>query len=264
MLEAGCDECGMGCIAGCVCAAGVVIEPGIVEGVRDSKLVSEPAREEIASLVRAKAAFYTVRTASVETINNKGLRKAWENCVSSCVIEINRRYPEIEILVDGERLPRHLPQLHPGRVRAVVNGDATVYSIGAASIVAKAYRDRQMIELARSFPNYHWEKNKGYPTALHVAAIREHGMTEHHRVKPTRKVLGHEPAVEELPTDPVAAKGMLAEILLIAETVDVGDWVRNFATSVGWQIDEGRPPTPRQMFFIRDALRSARKRARRA
>lgn len=194
MLLAGIDEVGVGPLAGPLTAAGVVIEQDAVAGVQDSKRVSEHRRYELAEQIWKAAAFVCVTDVAPDFINQKGDADAWSLAIWGCVKDIRKRYPDVGILVDGRRLPppaRSVPQqiVMPEGVVAIVGGDATEYAISAASLVAKAHRDRQMIELGKTYPYFGFEQSKGYGTPYHVQALRQYGMTPEHRKKATAKIM---------------------------------------------------------------------------
>lgn len=171
----GLDEVGRGCLAGPVVAAGVIFEPGVViEGVRDSKQIPEAEREELAEEIKEKALFWTVKEGSIEEINELNILWASLATMQKCVDEPGAE-PDY-LLVDGNR---YLASLIP--YTCVIKGDDKSMSIGAASILAKVYRDNLMKELGAEYPEFGWEKNVGYPTPHHKAALLEFGYTSHHR-----------------------------------------------------------------------------------
>lgn len=257
----------MGPVAGPVVAAGVVIEPGLVAGVRDSKLVEESSRFRLAAEIREKAAFVVVRRASIEFVNQRGVEEAWQTVTRGCIIEIRNRYPGLLVQLDGNRLPMGSKQQRFDlcKVQAVVHGDATVYAIGAASLVAKASRDNEMIELAQTYPNYGFERHKGYPTPQHVEALRKYGLTPEHRVRAAKKLLEGKPAdpAEEMPVDAERAVGLLRRVrFLVSVGVDVGDWENKFSKDTLGKLDRGWTITPKQMFRVVKVAASAEKRAK--
>jgi ribonuclease HII len=173
---AGVDEVGRGPLAGPVVAAAVVLpRGGRIEGADDSKRLSASRREDLASKILEQSRFVAVGAASVREIDRLnilvGTRLAMDRALS--------RLPATpdHIVVDG--LPvRGLHWDHD----AVVGGDGQVHSISCASIVAKVVRDRLMLRLAKRYPGYGWEKNKGYGTAEHRSALEHLGPTPHHRL----------------------------------------------------------------------------------
>lgn len=173
---AGVDEAGRGPLAGPVVAAAVVLREGVgVEGADDSKRVSREEREEVARRIRKQAAAVTVGAASAREIDEINILRATARAMERAIRRLPR-HPD-HVVVDG--LPmRGLAWEHD----AVVGGDALVHSVACASIVAKVCRDRLMTRLARRYPEYGWERNMGYGTEEHRAAIRRVGPTPHHRL----------------------------------------------------------------------------------
>ncbi len=173
---AGVDEAGRGPLAGPVMAAAVVLPRGVgVEGADDSKRISREEREEVARRVREQAVAVTVGAASAREIDGINILRATARAMERAIRRLPRR-PD-HVVVDG--LPvRDLPWEH----EAVVGGDGLVHSIACASIVAKVCRDRLMSRLARRYPEYGWDRNMGYGTEEHRAAIRSFGPTPHHRL----------------------------------------------------------------------------------
>ncbi|MCY3705071.1 MAG: ribonuclease HII [Gammaproteobacteria bacterium] len=173
---AGVDEAGRGPLAGPVVAAAVVLREGVgVEGADDSKRVSREEREEVAQRIREQAVAVTVGAASAREIDEINILRATARAMERAIRRLPR-HPD-HVVVDG--LPmRGLAWEHD----AVVGGDALVHSVACASIVAKVCRDRLMTRLARRYPEYGWERNMGYGTEEHRAAIRRVGPTPHHRL----------------------------------------------------------------------------------
>ena len=173
---AGVDEVGRGPLAGPVVAAAVVLAEGDgVEGADDSKRVPREERERLAQRIRQRAVAVTVGAASAREIDGINILRATARAMERAIRRLPRR-PD-HVVVDG--LPvRDLAWDH----EAVVGGDGLVHSIACASIVAKVCRDRLMTRLARRYPEYGWERNMGYGTEEHRAAIRRFGPTPHHRL----------------------------------------------------------------------------------
>lgn len=174
---AGVDEVGRGPLAGPVVAAAVVFAPcrrRAVRRVRDSKLLTAAEREAAAVRIRARAAAWALGAASVREIDRLNIRKASALAMRRALGRL--AVPVDRVLIDG--LP--LPELERDH-EAVVGGDASCYSIAAASILAKVVRDELMRRLARRYPGFSWETNKGYTTERHMDAIRMLGPTPHHR-----------------------------------------------------------------------------------
>jgi ribonuclease HII len=183
---AGIDEAGRGPLAGPVVAAAVVLDVRFVpDGLDDSKKVPAPLRAELHDVILATASV-GIGVASVEEIDRL-------NILWATMLAMERALSALPVvprhaLVDGDRLPHGLGC----PATAVIGGDALCASIAAASIVAKVHRDRMMAELALAHPHYGWERNVGYSTPDHFAALRRHGATVHHRrsFRPVAEVLG--------------------------------------------------------------------------
>lgn len=174
---AGIDEVGRGPLAGPVVAAAVVMPPNRkIRGVDDSKVLSAARREELVIEIRRRAIAIGIGAASCREIDRINILRATALAMSRAVRNL-RRDPD-HLLVDG--LP--VPELGLDRQTAVVDGDSLCHSIACASIVAKVCRDRLMQRLATRYPQYGWERNKGYGTPEHREALREHGFTRHHRL----------------------------------------------------------------------------------
>jgi ribonuclease HII len=172
---AGVDEVGRGPLAGPVTAAAVVLDPArIPEGLADSKTLSAARRADLARRI-ADVAVFAIGHASVAEIDAVNILQASHLAMRRAVAALPG--PPDALLIDGNRLPAGLPC----RAEAVVRGDALVLSIAAASILAKVARDAIMVDLAQHFPGYGWERNAGYGTAAHVAALHRLGATPHHR-----------------------------------------------------------------------------------
>lgn len=171
----GIDEAGRGPLAGPVCAAAVMLPPGLVlPGLNDSKKLTEKKREALYDLITESALHYGIAFATVEEIET-------HNILGATFLAMRRAFAQLGVepelaLVDGNRDPGLAVP-----TRCVVKGDATCADIAAASILAKVTRDRYMLEMAERYPMYGFEKHKGYGTAAHYAAIREYGPCELHR-----------------------------------------------------------------------------------
>ncbi|MFO1035378.1 MAG: ribonuclease HII [Geminicoccaceae bacterium] len=172
VLVAGVDEVGRGPLAGPVVACAVILlEP--IEGIADSKALKAQERERLAAIIRTTA-LVGLAAASVEEIGRLNILHASLLAMRRAVARLPR-VPAM-VLVDGNRPPAlGLP------TRCIVGGDASEPAIGAASIVAKVARDRLMARLAARWPGYGFERNAGYPTPEHQAALRRLGLTPHHR-----------------------------------------------------------------------------------
>ena len=175
-IEAGCDEAGRGCLAGPVFAAAVVLKPGFrCEELNDSKQLSERERNRLRPIIAQSAMCYAVEMCTPDEIDELNILwasvKAMHKALSRLTVT-----PE-HILIDGNRF--HPFQQIPHT--CVIKGDGKYLSIAAASVLAKTYRDEYMQNLHNQFPVYGWMHNKGYPTRAHREAIKQHGITIHHR-----------------------------------------------------------------------------------
>lgn len=177
LLEAGLDEAGRGCLAGPVVAAAVILDPAKpISGLNDSKQLSADAREALRPEIEAKALAWQVREVSPAEIDRINILQASIKAMHLCV-EGLQTTPEL-LLVDGHYFRPYplIPHV------CVVKGDAKLAAIAAASILAKTWRDERMQQLAQEFPHYGWERNMGYPTPAHKAALRQWGPSPHHRL----------------------------------------------------------------------------------
>ena len=184
-LVAGVDEAGRGPLAGPVVAAAVILDDlHPIKGLGDSKVISPQRRERLFDEIRAKALCCAIASASVEEIDRLNILQATLLAMRRAVEGL--RLPPHRVVVDGNRVPV-LKML----VAAVVKGDALVPAISAASILAKVQRDRLCHALHERHPQYGFAKHKGYPTAEHLAALRQHGACIEHRrsYAPVRAVL---------------------------------------------------------------------------
>lgn len=183
---AGVDEVGRGPLVGDVVTAAVILDPNNpIEGLCDSKKLSEKKREALAVEIKQKALCYAFGKATPEEIDKLNILHATMLAMSRAVAALS-----IEpgfVFIDGNRVP---PISIPSQ--AVVKGDALVPEISAASIIAKVARDQQMKALDAIYPDFGFAKHKGYPTKLHFEMLDKFGVTEHHRrsFKPVRQALG--------------------------------------------------------------------------
>ncbi len=175
-LRCGTDEAGRGCLAGDVFAAAVILDPGSpIEGLADSKVLSEKKRVMLAGEIKDRATAWAVARASVAEIDELNILQA-SLLAMRRAIELLSVVPH-EVLVDGLHVPRiAIP------ARAIVDGDQHIAEISAASILAKTARDAYMAELAICYPHYGFESHKGYGTKAHVLALRAHGPSVVHRM----------------------------------------------------------------------------------
>lgn len=174
-LICGVDEAGRGPLAGPVCAAAVILPPEAeLPGLNDSKKLSEKKREQLFPEIQRLALAWSVAFASVEEIEERNILGATMLAMNRAISGLSLR-PELA-LIDGNRNREiQVPS------RCVVHGDARCASIAAASILAKVSRDRLMVELAREYPQYGFDRHKGYGTRAHYAALREYGPCPAHR-----------------------------------------------------------------------------------
>ena len=182
---AGVDEVGRGPLAGPVVAAAVVLDPArIPPGLNDSKKLSLARRDALFDQIIASADV-CIAQASVAEIDEHNILRAAHIAMTRAIAGLARA-PD-HLLIDGNLIPRGLTL----SAQAIVKGDARSLSIAAASIVAKVWRDRHMVDLAQQFPGYGWEANAGYPTAAHKSALLTLGVTPHHRrsFKPVHNIL---------------------------------------------------------------------------
>jgi len=186
----GVDEAGRGPLAGPVSAAAVILDPdNPIPGLNDSKKLSEKKRDLLAPLIRERALAWAVAYASVEEIDELNILQATLLAMKRAVHALSIQ-PQL-VLVDGLYCPdTGIPS------EAIVQGDSKVASISAASILAKTARDALMLQLHEQYPQYGLNIHKGYPTAAHLTALREHGVTEIHRksFKPVRLLMGALPS----------------------------------------------------------------------
>ena len=180
---AGVDEVGRGPLAGPVVCAAVIMPLGeseIIDGVDDSKKLSEKKRVKLAGEIKERAICYSIFEVSEKEIDEINILQATRKGMKEALLKLEIT-PDV-VLTDGNMtLDIALPQ------QSVVHGDALSYSIGAASIIAKVYRDNLMDEYAKIYPEYAFDKNKGYGTAVHINAIKEKGLCPIHRRTFTKK-----------------------------------------------------------------------------
>lgn len=184
-LVAGVDEVGRGPLCGAVVTAAVILDPARpIEGLNDSKKLTEARREVLFPLIQERALAWCIARAEVEEIDRLNILHATMLAMQRAVAGLSTQ-PTL-VLVDGNRCP-----LLPMRSEPVVKGDSRVPAIAAASILAKVARDREMLELDQQYPGYGIAGHKGYPTPVHLAALRELGATPIHRRSfgPVRKAL---------------------------------------------------------------------------
>lgn len=177
VVEAGCDEAGRGCLAGPVFAAAVVLPSDFKnEMLNDSKQLTEKKRYQLREVIEREALAW-----AVEIVDNNEIDKI--NILNASILAMHRALDQLKvrpenIIVDGNRWKpyRDVP------ATTIVKGDGKYLSIAAASILAKTYRDDFMLRIHEEFPQYHWDRNKGYPAKVHREAIRQYGTTPYHRM----------------------------------------------------------------------------------
>ncbi|MBK7422685.1 MAG: ribonuclease HII [Propionivibrio sp.] len=174
-LVCGVDEAGRGPLAGPVVAAAVILDPQCpIKGLNDSKQLSARRREALAIEIRAKALAWAIAEATVEEIERINILQASLLAMRRAVEALAT--PPSQALIDG----KHCPHL-PCPAQAIIGGDGKMTSIAAASILAKTFRDAGMRKLHLLYPQYGFDRHMGYPTALHLQALKEHGVSPVHR-----------------------------------------------------------------------------------
>lgn len=175
-VEAGCDEAGRGCLAGSVYAAAVILPPDYQnERLNDSKKLTARQRYALRQDIERDAVAWAVGVVTPQEIDQI-------NILNASILAMHRALDQLQvrpeaIIVDGNRFKPYRDLPHT----TIVKGDGKYLSIAAASILAKTYRDDEMIRLAQQYPDYDWQHNMGYPTRKHREAIRQHGITPYHR-----------------------------------------------------------------------------------
>jgi ribonuclease HII len=175
-VEAGCDEAGRGCLAGPVFAAAVILPADFEHNLlNDSKQLSEKNRYLLREFIESHALDFAVASYSPQEIDQV-------NILNASIFSMHRALAQLKIqpehiIIDGNRFKNY----GTTPFQTIVKGDGKYLSIAAASVLAKTYRDDYMLELHKQFPLYGWDKNKGYPTLEHRQAIRQKGITLHHR-----------------------------------------------------------------------------------
>ncbi len=177
VIEAGCDEAGRGCLAGPVFAAAVILNPKKrIKGLDDSKKLSDAMRYKLRPEIEESALAFAVAALNNVEIDTFNILKSSFLAMHKAISKLSIK-PEL-LLIDGNRFIPYEGIKH----QCEIKGDARFQAIAAASILAKTYRDDYMKELHLKFPAYAWDKNMGYPTQAHRAAIKEFGVTPFHRL----------------------------------------------------------------------------------
>jgi ribonuclease HII len=175
-LVAGVDEAGRGPLAGSVVAAAVILDENFpIAGLTDSKKLSAPRRTVLELEIKQHAKAWAIAESSQLEVDEINILQASLLAMKRAVLALELKPGQV--LIDGNRLP----QLDGYRMLAIVKGDLSEPCISAASILAKQYRDRQMLELDRLYPQYQFARHKGYPTALHRQLLKQHGVSPVHR-----------------------------------------------------------------------------------
>lgn len=176
LLEAGCDEAGRGCLAGPVFAAAVIL-PGnfFNDDLTDSKVLSKSKRDALRPIIEQQALSWAVARIDPETIDQINILNASIRAMHLAVGML-KLTPQM-LLIDGNRFTpvNNIPHT------CIIRGDSQYFSIAAASVLAKTYRDAYMLRLHEEYPYYHWDQNKGYPSRAHRTAILQFGPSPHHR-----------------------------------------------------------------------------------
>lgn len=177
MVEAGCDEAGRGCLAGPVFAAAVVLPPVFsCPDLNDSKQLSAVKRNELREFIETNASAWAVESVDNKMIDRVNILQASYQAMHKAISKLSQ-VPQI-LLIDGNRFVPYTGIPH----ECFVKGDARFMAIAAASVLAKTHRDEYMVMLHNEFPEYGWNKNKGYPTPEHIEALRVYGPTPYHRL----------------------------------------------------------------------------------
>lgn len=175
-IEAGCDEAGRGCLAGPVFAAAVILPPGFYcPELNDSKKMSNKRRYTVRKIIEEKALAYGVALVNNKDIDTINILNASFRAMN-LAIEKLKLQPQ-HLLIDGNRFKNQTDIPYT----CIVKGDSKYMAIAAASVLAKTYRDDYMLAISKEFPGYGWPENKGYPTAIHIEALRELGPSPYHR-----------------------------------------------------------------------------------
>lgn len=181
----GVDEAGRGPLAGPVCAAAVILPEGaVIEGLDDSKKLTEKKREKLYDIIKETAVAYSVAYGTLEEIESV-------NILEATYLAMNRAIEGLTVkpdfaLIDGNRVPRGIKI----PCETIVKGDSKSMSVAAASVLAKVTRDRLMLEYDKKYPEYNFKKHKGYGTKEHTELIKQYGPCEIHRLSFLKNILG--------------------------------------------------------------------------
>lgn len=181
----GVDEAGRGPLAGPVCAAAVILPEGVViEGLDDSKKLTEKKREGLYDIIKQTAVAYSVAYGTLEEIETVNILEATYLAMNRAIEGLNVK-PDFA-LIDGNRVPRGIKI----PCETIVKGDSKSMSVAAASVLAKVTRDRLMLEYDKKYPEYNFKKHKGYGTKEHTELIKQYGPCEIHRLSFLKNILG--------------------------------------------------------------------------
>lgn len=181
----GVDEAGRGPLAGPVCAAAVILPEGaVIEGLDDSKKLTEKKRERLYDIIKETAVAYNVAYGTLEEIETVNILEATYLAMNRAIEGLNVK-PDFA-LIDGNRVPRGIKI----PCETIVKGDSKSMSVAAASVLAKVTRDRLMLEYDKKYPEYNFKKHKGYGTKEHTELIKQYGPCEIHRLSFLKNILG--------------------------------------------------------------------------
>ncbi len=181
----GVDEAGRGPLAGPVCAAAVILPEGaVIEGLDDSKKLTEKKREKLYDIIKETAVAYSVAYGTLEEIESVNILEATYLAMNRAIEGLNVK-PDFA-LIDGNRVPRGIKI----PCETIVKGDSKSMSVAAASVLAKVTRDRLMLEYDKKYPEYNFKKHKGYGTKEHTELIKQYGPCEIHRLSFLKNILG--------------------------------------------------------------------------
>ena len=181
----GVDEAGRGPLAGPVCAAAVILPEGaVIEGLDDSKKLTEKKREKLYDIIKETAVAYSVAYGTLEEIETVNILEATYFAMNRAIEGLNVK-PDFA-LIDGNRVPRGIKI----PCEAIVKGDSKSMSVAAASVLAKVTRDRLMLEYDKKYPEYNFKKHKGYGTKEHTELIKQYGPCKIHRLSFLKNILG--------------------------------------------------------------------------
>lgn len=246
----GVDEVGRGALAGPLVVAAVAIGRNEVPGVRDSKLVEESLRYTLAERIQEKAVAWKIVQIGNDYIDEHGIDSAWDKAVCTVIEEI-RKETDLPVILDGKELPTvgH-------NVRCFPKADQHVYQVAAASLVAKAHRDRYMLRMDEKYPVYGFAKHKGYGTRIHLQVLQQHGPCEIHR-KSFRPVKNPNRPIprQELAFDKGSAELLLENVRNIKENPFASDWEKQFIADIRVKLERGARLSPRQMWFLQAVSR---------